>query len=161
MVEEAAHVADPQPGPAHYGFRADVSGGGDNRTQDEWVATWDEDRIALRGDHLVRVASAAWPRPTETTAEFVDLDLDFELDEPDLAKSSTRTRSRADNPVHGDLLPLIVHGLLVPGDRLIHTKVRSGETFHATVTSSGGLDTSAGHFRAPSTALSKAHRDLT
>ena len=46
-------------------------------------------------------------------------------------------------------------GLVVPGDRLRHQKVRSGTEFQATVTGDGGLDTSAGHFRAPSPALSK------
>jgi len=127
--------------------------GADKFTQDEWVATWNEERIGLRGLALIRAALAAWPRPIGSDSELVDLEI-FDLSEPDAA-AETQPRTRTDSLVHGDLLPLIVRGLVVPGDRLRHQKVRSGETFHATVTASGGLNTSAGHFRAPSPALSK------
>lgn len=126
--------------------------GVDKFTQDEWVATWNEERIGIRGLALIRSALATWSRPTEPDAELVNLDI-FDLSEH--AASEARARTRTDSVVHGDLLPLIVRGLVIPGDRLRHQKVRSGETFHASVTASGGLDTSAGHFRAPSPALSK------
>lgn len=119
-------------------------------TQDEWVATWDEERISLREMALIRCALTAWPRPSEPGADLIDLSVFHPAEEVRAAQERTRT----DN-LHGDLLPLIVRGLVVPGDGLRHLKARSGTEFHATVTPSGGLDTSAGHFRAPSPALSK------
>jgi hypothetical protein len=125
--------------------------GVDAFTQDEWVSAWDEDRIGLRELALIRCALAAWPRPSEPDADFVDLEVFHATETSRAAEEPTRT----DHLVHGDLLPLIVRGLVVPGDRLRHQKVRAGTEFHATVTGSGGLDTSAGHFRAPSPALSK------
>ena len=128
-----------------------VPDGVGNSTQDEWVSAWDEDRIGLRELALIRCALAAWPRPSEPDAGFFDLEAFHATETSRAAEERTRT----DNLVHGDLLPLIVRGLVIPGDRLRHQKVRSGTEFHATVTGSGGLDTSAGHFRAPSPALSK------
>jgi hypothetical protein len=112
---------------------------------------------------LIRCALAAWPRPSDKDADKLDLEAfqvaeASKVTEASKVAESTRvagTRTRAVNPVHGDLMPLIVRGLVAPGDRLRHQKVRSGIEFHATVTGSGGLDTSAGHFRAPSSALSK------
>lgn len=106
---------------------------------------------------LIRWALAAWARPSELDAEVLDLEA-FQVAEASKVADASRvaqTRTRTDNPVHGDLLPLIVRGLVVPGDRLRHRKVRDGTEFLATVTGSGGLDTSAGHFRAPSPALTK------
>jgi hypothetical protein len=120
-------------------------------TQDEWVASWDETRIDLRATVLIHDALLTWPRPTAVDPEFVDLDV---LDTPD-AQHSPSPRAHTVSSIHGDLMPLIIQGLVVPGDRLRHEKTRTGESFHATVTSSGGLDTSAGHFRAPSTAISR------
>ncbi len=120
-------------------------------TQDEWVASWDEQRISIREMALIRYALAAWPRPREPDDDLIDLDVFH----PAEAVRTTEGRTPTDHLVHGDLLPLIARGLVVPGDRLRHRKARSGTEFHATVTGSGGLDTSAGHFRAPSTALSK------
>lgn len=128
-------------------------------TQDDWVSDWDENRIALRGLWLVSAALHAWPRPDQSHFDLGLASLNFvEPPDPGLTRTGSESRSRIDHAVHGDLLPLITGGLVVPGDRLHHHKVRTGEVFHATVTVTGGLDTSAGIFRAPSPALSKLVR---
>ncbi|XGX78832.1 hypothetical protein LQK93_01627 [Terrabacter sp. BE26] len=126
--------------------------------QEEWTAEWDEQRILLREEALVREALRLWPR-SGTTPPDLGTPRVTKPAEIVVAASAPPTvsaqRHRVTNDVQGDLLPLIHRGLVAPGDVLRHTKVRSGRTYTATITSSGGLDTVLGPFRAPSTALSK------
>lgn len=124
--------------------------GTDGFTQDEWVAAWDEKRIRLREAALVRAALRAWPRPGQSG---IDLPLEVPVSIPTF--SPPPSRHRRASIIQGDLLPLIRHGLVHEGDTLRHHQIRSGRTFTATVNSGGGLDTVAGRFNAPSTALKK------
>ncbi|MFC7490468.1 MULTISPECIES: GmrSD restriction endonuclease domain-containing protein [unclassified Knoellia] len=117
-------------------------------TQDEWVSTWDEQHIDLRAKAMVAVALKTWPHPNP------DSDPRPKETSFDLANSES-IRERRDHAVHGDLLPLLSADLVRPGDLLEHRRVRSGEVFRATVTSTGDLDTVAGRYQAPSTALSE------
>ena len=120
-------------------------------TQDEWVATWDEERMRLRELALVRAALRAWPRPGLTESER-PLEVPIPVPAPvPVPTPAHRTQSL----VQGDLMPLIKRGLVQVGDTLRHHRARSGRTFTATINSSGGLDTPSGQFRAPSTALKK------
>ena len=121
-------------------------------TQDEWVTTWNEIRIHHRESALIKCALEAWPRPEGTESDRLKLDEVFAAEtHPAVAPR----RPQASDLARGDLLPLIQRRLIAPQDQLWHRRVRSDETFRATVTDSGGLHTTAGYFRAPSTALSK------
>src|SRR4051794_33860941 len=53
----------------------------------------------------------------------------------------------------GALAALIDAGSVKPGDSLLHTKVRSGQTFIGTVESDGWVRTKLGRYKAPSRAL--------
>ncbi|OYN99606.1 GmrSD restriction endonuclease domain-containing protein [Enemella evansiae] len=123
-------------------------------TQDSWLSDWDENRIDLRSKWLARIALEVWPHPTVNPDPIRSSDLSMAAPIKSRPGRSGQTRSRAVHDITGDLLPLIRRGLIAPGDHLRHSKVRTNELFEATVTSDGGLKTSLGYFRAPSTALS-------
>ncbi|HVF04912.1 MAG TPA: hypothetical protein VNA20_08740 [Frankiaceae bacterium] len=53
----------------------------------------------------------------------------------------------------GALAPLLDAGLVKPGDSLVHTQVRKGRTFRATIDAAGWVTTEQGRYRAPSPAL--------
>jgi hypothetical protein len=72
------------------------------------------------------------------------------------AARQSRTPTRRVRTVHdvtGSILPLIEAGLVAPGDELLHDQARTGVRLTATVTAEGRLQTSAGIFDAPSSAL--------
>ena len=129
-------------------------------TQDEWVASWNEDRIVLRELALVRVALSVWPRPNQADLE-VNLNVKGATLEPDVspntdsskAPSSTESKGHTNYEVAGDILPLIRAGLVIPGDVLRHEQRRKGLTYTGSVTADGRIETSAGVFAAPSPAL--------
>ena len=130
-------------------------------TQDAWADSWDEERIALRGLWLIRLALRAWPREGAVPPEVAqDAEATSKTAEEGWATSrssrpSSHGRTRDNHEIHGDLLPLVSRGLVIPGDVLRHVKTRTGQVFEAQVTPLGGLSTSAGQYRAPSPALSK------
>jgi len=56
----------------------------------------------------------------------------------------------------GHLLKLVEAGVVAPGDRLTHTRKRSGQTYHATVSEDGWTELPDGQpFIGPSPALKK------
>lgn len=145
--------------------------GVDNFTQDEWVSDWDEDRIQLRGLTLIRIALQAWPHPSNSSGPKAPLapsessqESIIEITPPalDVSKGASPTATERISPtsaerslheVTGSILPLIRAGYIAPGDQLVHQQKRSGVTRRATVTAGGRLETEAGTFKAPSSAL--------
>ena len=141
-------------------------------TQDEWVSDWNEDRIDLRGLALIRIALQAWPHPNNSSGLVTSALQPHPPQEPShgtVSPVSDGTTS-SDSPsttggavvssagrdrheVTGSILPLIQAGLIIPGDQLTHQQKRSGATHTATVTAGGRLETDAGTFNAPSSAL--------
>jgi hypothetical protein len=126
-------------------------------TQDAWVSEWNEERISLRALALARVALAAWPRPGDSS-----VDPGTRLFETSFQPTPAPTEARTFRPgevgrsvydVSGSILPLIQAGLVRPGDQLHHERVRSGHLLVAEVTAGGRIETNAGTFNAPSTAL--------
>lgn len=131
-------------------------------THEEWVSDWDEDRIRARETVLIRLALQAWPRhgalPTQT---HVSSTTSGPTESPVRQRGAAEPareqmeRHRVAHDVQGELLLLIRHGMVTPGDRLRHDQRRKGAVFTGTVTASGGIQTAAGYFTAPSTALGR------
>lgn len=57
--------------------------------------------------------------------------------------------------VSGKLMDLITHGLVKPGDILVHHKVRLNRTYRATVAADGWVETEQARHQSPSAALSE------
>lgn len=55
----------------------------------------------------------------------------------------------------GPLRELFRHGLLAPGDSLVHVQRRKGHTFTATIDENGWIETERGRYPAPSRALAE------
>lgn len=69
------------------------------------------------------------------------------------ADASKGQKSGSVSPV--PLVKLIRHGLLAPGDKLVHVQRRKGLTFTATVDENGWVQTERGGYPAPSRALAE------
>ena len=57
--------------------------------------------------------------------------------------------------VSGKLMDLVTGGLIEPGDKLVHRKVRLNRSYYATVSADGWVETEQARYQSPSAALTE------